>query len=1117
MDKSRNRHNSLIAEGSLWLTAVWSLLLFYSCGHPARQAAADRMNDEAYAFCYRDLDSVAAYAAKAMQAAGDDYDDGRAEALNNLAFADVQRLFFGRARQRLDSAVNITDNQITLLTSYVQKMRIDRLTSENRGFYVNKEKADNCRRRIEEEKGMLDDRQRRRWIYAESEYHIVCAEYYGMLGQAEKSRRQLQNISPYGDVRQDTAQYLKYRCMADAVNMIGSNEPAEMSRCFADLISVLAVAREKDYIYFASLAMLEASEYLLVPEMYQYLKTANSAGFTYLNANDVPDKFVAGWLAESAMLNFEWYGDVYHTAAANRQLALCCHELGEYYAAIDYLNKAVENDSIETVPALMADIHEQFSVAFSALDDKQQSDRHRNMFLDLRELTRQDRYYESRAEQLETVSAQQNVMLALVLAAILLLVFLLYLFNYLSKKSGNAGVIQSVMQPFRLWKEESDREKARLMQAQEETEERLRELRTRIEKGEEDNLEARAKMQMVNGIMPFIDRMKHEVRMLTERSEPEAQRKARCEYIMELAEEINRSNEMLTEWIELRQGQLRLRIETFALQPLFDIIGKSRSAFAAKGIVLTVEPTASVVKADRVLTLFMINTLADNARKFTPQGGSVTIGSGETDRYVEISVTDTGCGLTEEQQKTIFTHNISRGHGFGLLNCRGIIQKYHKVSRLFEPCLLSVESRAGEGSRFFFRLPRGVARLMAAVLMTVCGAAVCAAADADMRAARQFADSAYYSNIAGTYSRTLMFSDSCRKYLNLHCRHAAGKKGRQMLRSDDGSPAAPEIQWLRDSTDTDFAVILDIRNETAVAALALHEWELYRYNNQIYTQLFQELSADNTIGQYCRTIEQQQTNKTIAIILLTLVLITIIPAYYYLFFRKRRRLRHEAVRQKALETEEEKRRETAEKESIRGRTEILNDDCELAEHELAGLHVSNSVLDNCLSTIKHETMYYPARIIQMAENCASGDVRPLGEIVAYYRDIYAMLSSQARSQMEKSFLHVRHIPLSELLPSSPDDVFITADRAMMAYLFRLLRRHAGDAMPAPEVSVTGGNSVVMVFSGRFGSRIDYMLCRQILREHGEATANRACGITCRDGKIIVTVRGGKVSKEKTGS
>ena len=134
--------------------------------------------------------------------------------------------------------------------------------------------------------------------------------------------------------------------------------------------------------------------------------------------------------------------------------------------------------------------------------------------------------------------------------------------------------------------------------------------------------------------------------------------------------------------------------------------------FRLKGITLDVEPTDAMVKADKTLTLFMVNTLADNARKFTPRGGRVSISAKETADYVEVSVSDNGQGMTEEQTAHIFDHkpiidgggmpslssgngqsllhgtdtpisssldstpNSQRSHGFGLMNCKGIIDKY---------------------------------------------------------------------------------------------------------------------------------------------------------------------------------------------------------------------------------------------------------------------------------------------------------------------------------------------------------------------------------------------------------------------------------------------------------
>ena len=66
-----------------------------------------------------------------------------------------------------------------------------------------------------------------------------------------------------------------------------------------------------------------------------------------------------------------------------------------------------------------------------------------------------------------------------------------------------------------------------------------------------------------------------------------------------------------------------------------------------KGVELNVESTEAVVKADRVLTLFMLNTLADNARKFTDREGRVNVSATQTNDYVEIAVEDTGMGMTQ--------------------------------------------------------------------------------------------------------------------------------------------------------------------------------------------------------------------------------------------------------------------------------------------------------------------------------------------------------------------------------------------------------------------------------------------------------------------------------------
>jgi cell division protein FtsL len=496
-----------------------------------------------------------------------------------------------------------------------------------------------------------------------------------------------------------------------------------------------------------------------------------------------------------------------------------------------------------------------------------------------------------------------------------------------------------------------------------------------------------------------------------------------------------------------------------------------------KGVELNVETTDAVVKADRVLTLFMLNTLADNARKFTDCEGRVDVSATQTADYVEISVEDTGSGMTEEQLEHLFDHKIVEGHGFGLLNCKGIIEKYRKISQIFSVCKIGATSTLGKGSRLYFRLPKGIARIVIALLCLVPIQMQAQPDEIDnLGMASIYSDSAYFCNINGEYERTLVFADSCRYYLNKHYLNQV-PRGRYLMRPMGNlSLMAPEIKWYHDSIKTNYHIILDIRNESAVAALALHEWQLYSYNNRIYTQLFKEMSADVTLGEYCSTMQQSQTNKTIAIIMLVLLMISIIPAYYLLYYRHRLYDRFVREQQRINDLE------------------MLDDELHRAELEDSNLHVSNAVLDNCLSALKHETMYYPSRIQQLLDN---GDMESLSEVTTYYRELYGVLSQQALRQTERTRLHLK--PLH-------DDIL--GDETLVRYLFDILRKLAGSKLqpeytkrergyvevrvPMPELKLNEAEAADLFTPTK--DHLPYLLCRQIERDLGEATNRRGCGI-----------------------
>jgi signal transduction histidine kinase len=989
----------------------------------------DKLNSLSYAFHYRNIDSTEYYANEAWKNS-EAYCDGRAEALNNLAFVQIVRMNYEQARHLLHEVMSLTDNQIELLVAEVQQMRLCQRRSENRAFYEHLERATTHLMRINEERGMLSDRQQQRIIYAESEMAIVTSTYYYYVGLERQSIEALLQLN-LDEVRRDTAQYLNYLYNVGAGGILTEGTPEQIRQEETEYLErCLTIARRHRYPYFEAQALEALADH----------------------TGDLQQ-------AEQSLQLFQEYGDVYQIAGAYRTLASSYHALGDDRRALENLHLALSDTVIQQAPDLVASIREQLSVAYSAVNDKHHSDYNRNIYIDLQEQTRQDRELEARAAMLDTAVGQLNLMILAVMGAIVLLVFLLWLFNRLNRKRKEDHQLDDLL---------------------EQRNEEVAEARLRVEKNERRHLEQRAKVSLAMSILPLIDRILYTIEHLPSNIEhlnhhgPSSD--AEMDYIRELTDRINEQNDLLTQWIQLRQGEVSLHIESFPLQELFDLVSRSKRGFMMKNVELQVEPTATAVKADRVLTLFMLNTLADNARKFTSEGGRVTISAAESDDYVEISVRDTGAGMTGDELAHVFDNKPIRdesdaaspggkpkpqgSHGFGLMNCKGIIEKYRKMSRLFSVCVLAADSQPGQGSRFYFRLPKGIRRAVGLLCLVATLPSFGQSAATDyLSRAHVYADSAYFSNINGTFGRTLQFADSCRKYLNLQYASQQPKGKLLMVRDGDSKSVIAEIVWLHEGIDTNYQIILDIRNESAVAALALHEWSLYEYNNKVYTQLFKEMSADNTLGDYCRTMQQSQTNKRIAVILLLVLLVLIMPAYYLLYYRHRlyERFRRERIGQTNLE--------------------MADDELRRAELECSNLYVSNAVLDNCLSTLKHETMYYPSRIRQLVD---TGDVAPLGEVSRYYRELYSLLIQQAIAQVERIHLHIR--------PVSFRGHVLLCDENLLRYLFELL---SGDV----STEVKDSHYVVCHVTLKAPlAPLTSLLVRQIVRDVGEATHRRGCGV-----------------------
>lgn len=1148
-------------------------LFFYSACGPSHKQEVDRLNTLSYAYHYRNLDSTKMLAQKAL-ALSDDYSAGYAEACNNLAFVEMAKMNYKEARRWLGLVEEKSNNQLELLIADVQMMRICQRESHNKDFYSYREKAMVRLRRLGEEASNLPPRERRRATYAHSEFDIVDATYCYYVGLEEPMLKALNDIDADA-LEADTAQYLNYLYNIGSGGAITNGTSEQIAQTEFDYLIqcyMLASAGRVvmpdgtmagGYPYWQANALQSISEHLQKAKMRDFLIRNNLPAIQYLNVEQMPDTLLAGNLAQRALNLFISYGDTYQIAGGYRTLAECYFAIEDYNSAGDCLLRALQvSKNIKSAPDLVASIRERLCLVYSALDNKQQSDYNRNIYLDLQERTRQDKQLEARATLLDDNALQLNLMIAAVLVMILLVVILLYLFDRMRRRKIQSKPLSSLLEPLEQWKQRNAQYINDINERKEELDEEISIARLHLDDNKKRNLEQRAKVSLVNSITPFIDRMIHEVDKLAEDDEstPDEVKQERYEYISELTDKINQYNTILTNWIQMRQGTLNLRIVSFPLQPLFDIVAKGKMSFLMKKIELDVQPTVAKVKADRTLTLFMINTIADNARKFTPAGGKVTVSAAEHDKYVEIVIADTGKGMDEEQLAHVFDRTYTGGHGFGLLNCKGIIEKYKKVSSIFNICHIEAESEVGKGSVFRFRLPKGIGRMIVGVILLLASSVSSFASQIhqhtqatgkvsrELTLADAFADSAYYSNINGTYQRTLAFADSAIYYLNQHYLRQY-PQGKNLMVSSPKLSQAAELKWFADSLKTDYSIILDIRNESAVAALALHQWTLYDRNNKVYTKLFRERSTDNTLPEYVRTMKSSENSKTVAVILLFLLLLQLPIAYYLLYYRhvvtyrfavdrirdinllllsdqsvpeKLKRIReiwskksrHSRVNLRldevVHEIEEELKRGLDLSNGKEADNQLLEDELRRVRFENDRLHVSNSVLDNCLSTLKHETMYYPSRIRQLIE-ASPDDVASLKELVDYYKSIYLMLSAQAMEQVETN---------------------LKCDAALKDDLFRLIQETVKDLAKAHGIAITQVKPEIksvhtayatcqFIFSGlRYDDSLHHLLftpltvdmrflvCRQIVREMGETTNLRGCGIQAKpsdEGFLLIEV------------
>ena len=186
------------------------------------------------------------------------------------------------------------------------------------------------------------------------------------------------------------------------------------------------------------------------------------------------------------------------------------------------------------------------------------------------------------------------------------------------------------------------------------------------------------------------------------------------EQFTDYAKSINESGERLfvllqnlLEWSRSQMDQVSIDLQPQELRALVDDTLELLSNSAQdKGIQFVNSVPELTVNADLNLVSTVIRNLLSNAIKFTDETGSISIAASKNGDWVEISVTDSGVGMSAEQVGKVFkadsaqsTHGTKgeSGTGLGLLLCKDFVERHGGN--------IWAESEIGKGSSFHFTLP----------------------------------------------------------------------------------------------------------------------------------------------------------------------------------------------------------------------------------------------------------------------------------------------------------------------------------------------------------------------------------------------------------------------------
>jgi len=251
---------------------------------------------------------------------------------------------------------------------------------------------------------------------------------------------------------------------------------------------------------------------------------------------------------------------------------------------------------------------------------------------------------------------------------------------------------------------------ADILQQKEEIEEKVEELKTINDKLEETNATKDKFFSIIshdlrspfNSILGFTDLLSDEYDSIEDAEKRE---------IISL---LNKSSQLAFElldnlltWARTQTGRIEISKEQLNLKELVEIsIAPHALNASGKDIKIVINvPSETMISIDKNTAITFIGNLVNNAIKFTPEGGLITIESHDNEDIIKLHVIDTGVGMLPETIEKLFRidENVStkgtnneKGTGLGLILCKEFIKKNGGD--------ISVISEAGKGSEFIITL-----------------------------------------------------------------------------------------------------------------------------------------------------------------------------------------------------------------------------------------------------------------------------------------------------------------------------------------------------------------------------------------------------------------------------